>query len=235
MRKGGSVILKKLAKRIYHRQDYIVLEKRLHQPASSDDVARGDGRIAVREGSQAEVLAFTAAISHGSSTAKHRALGYLSRNYKCALGFENGVPIAQWWWTDGLLLVKTRKGRDLQMTFFGIDLDEGDAWCFKNEVLPSHRGHGRATSFVSEIEYMLSLRGYRRMIGYVEADNIPARWLYELRQLQPIKRVRARYLISLIGLANGRVFVRVNERLRGPATFPYRPLWERRGPRTRRS
>jgi GNAT superfamily N-acetyltransferase len=229
VRRGGWQILKKLAKRIYHRQDYIILEKRLDQSSSSDHIARSGAHIAVREGSQAEVLAFTSAISDNSSPAAHRALTYLSQNYKCALGFEDGAPIAQWWWTDRRLSEKSRNDRDLQMTFFEIDLDEGDAWCFKNEVLPSHRGHGRATAFVSEIEHMLYLKGYRRMFGYVEADNIPARWLYELRQLQPIKRVSARYVISLIGFSNGRVFVRVNERLSGPATFPYRPLRRRGG------
>jgi hypothetical protein len=70
---------------------------------------------------------------------------------------------------------------------------------------------------------MLARSGYDRMLGYVDSDNIAARWLYETAGHRALATVHATYLLSLVGLSQGRMVVRTNQ-LRRPATFPYRPL-----------
>jgi GNAT superfamily N-acetyltransferase len=223
LRAGGLKILEKAAKRVYCRAEYIVVEKRLERRQAHDPCGRRSELIAVREGSQAEILEFTSTITNCDRKANRRALAYLSRKYNCALGFDNGVPVGQFWWTDPRPSAKLPKDADLQIQFFEIALKEGDAWCFKFEVLSSWRGRGRATAFLEEFEDMLARRGYRRLVGYVHADNIPARWIYEIRGFRPVRSVRSKYLLSLIGISNGRLVIKVNERRRFE-TFPYRPV-----------
>jgi GNAT superfamily N-acetyltransferase len=223
VRAGGRALLQKVGKRIYRCQQYIVIAKRLDGHSLTEATQCGAERIDVREGSQAEVLEFTSIITDGDRKAERRVREYLTRNYRCALGFRNGVPFGQLWWSDSRSCLEPTQDLDPQIRFFEVELDERDAWCFKFEVLPSHRGHGRATILVKEIESMLYHRGYQRMLGYVDADNLPARWIWEISGFRPVRSVTSRYWFSRIGISHGRLLLKVRERRRF-VTFPYRPV-----------
>jgi GNAT superfamily N-acetyltransferase len=220
---GRRELAGKAWKQIYERKSYAVLEKRFDREPLREGALTGIEQIEVREAAPDEILAFAATLSHNDLDMQTRVLAYLSREYKCALAFSEGIPIGWWWWTDSGKL-KLASALDHQIEFFRIELQPGDVWCFKGEILRSHRGRGRAIRFVREVERLLRSRGYTRMMGYIDVDNLPARWLYDMCGLRPTRTFCARYFLRSVGLTNGHVVVRVSERRRGPATFPYRRL-----------
>jgi ribosomal protein S18 acetylase RimI-like enzyme len=217
LRAGSREILKKLSKRINEYngdRSYLVIAKSLE----SGEVIKGRSSssrvISVREGEPAEILALR-------PDDQPRMQSYLSKKYRCAILTIDGETAGWCWWIDPHV---SRQGSiDYQLAFLDVDLDEGDVWCFDFYVAPTYRGEGRATHALAELEGMLALYGYRKMMGCVEATNIAALWLYKLRGFRTLTTVKATYLFSLIGISRGRLVVRVNEG-RGPATFPFRPI-----------
>jgi GNAT superfamily N-acetyltransferase len=216
LQQGTSQILKKLFKLIYERKVYLVLEKQLER-LPGERITRKNQAIEVREGTPAEVLNLLSEI-------EARARAYLSKAYRSALAFSDGEFVGWCWWTDGR--VPRTRSKDAQIGFFQIELAEDDAWGFGYEVLPTYRGHGRSTGVLDEVENLLAGMGYRRLLGYVAADDLPARWMYVIRQYRPIRTVTATLLFSRIGLSNGRLIVKSNEKKR-LSTFPYRAVGTR--------
>jgi hypothetical protein len=216
---GGREIFSKAARRVYSQEEYIVLEKHLAaEPHGSDD-AEG---LEVREGSEAEIVAFTRAITRDDPVAERKARARLARGYRCILGFLDGRPVSQFWLIDAETLAQGNGAGDLQAQLFGAPLSAGDAWCFKFELEESARGGGRATEILRQTEAMLFRSGRRRLLGYVDAGNLPARWVYGIRGWKPVRRLGARYVLSTVGVSNGRLLIRVADRR--AESFPYRPL-----------
>jgi GNAT superfamily N-acetyltransferase len=210
LRRGGRVVARKIVGRLYARTAYLVGGKTL-VPASALPLA-GDDEMEVRQASRQDVLD-----AARSGHARRRACAYLDRGYACALGLVGGEPAAWCWWTDH------RHPEHDQLAFFGVQLAPGEAWCFQNHVLPPYRGNGRAARFVRGVEGLLSLCGLRRSLGYVDADNLPARWMYATCGWHPIRTVEARYVLALVGVSGGRLVVR-NRAPRTTVTFSYRPI-----------
>ena len=216
MPKGDLEILRKVRKRIYERRVYLIMEKEL--ATNYDRGADMPKRIEVREGHGEEAASLR-------PEAERRLRSYVARGYRCGIVSSDGEVIGWLWWTDGRT-ASTNAGagrRDEQVRFFDVDLADDDAWGFEYHIIPSHRGKGRATPVLRAIEALLAKEGYRRMLGYVDIDNVAARWLYETNGHRRIRTVTARYFVSLFGFSQGRLVVRSNQR-RQPATHPYRPL-----------
>jgi GNAT superfamily N-acetyltransferase len=222
---GGPGFLRPLPRRIYERAELIVLEKRL-EPSTVGRAGTARGLVVeAREALPAEVLQLSDALNGGPG-AQQRETVLLSQGYRCALCFSAGEAIGSFWWTDARISGSGAASRDPQISFLGLDLEDGDAWGFRNRILPASRGGGTATRMLQAIEELLAEMGYRRMLGSVEPRNISARWLYEIRGFKPIRTVEIRCFCSVVGVSNGRVFVRNRER-RSPTTFPYRRLGRR--------
>jgi GNAT superfamily N-acetyltransferase len=221
LREAFSPILEKLFTPIYERKVYLVLEKDLER-LPAEPAMRSNEALEVREGRPAEVLDLL--------SDEDRARAYLSRGYRSALAFSGGGFVAWCWWTDGR--APRTRSNDAQLGFFQIELAQDDAWGFGYEVLPSYRGRGRSTRVLDEVERLLVGMGYRRLLGYVDAADVPARWMYVIRDYRPIRTVTATLLFSRIGLSNGRLIVRTNEKKR-LSTFPCRPVDTRVGVRRR--
>jgi GNAT superfamily N-acetyltransferase len=82
---------------------------------------------------------------------------------------DNPTPHPDMWWL----------GRD-------FELEPGDVYGASFYLFEEYRGGGAAWDVLFQIESALRDRGYRRLWGYVEKDNRPARWTYRLRGYQPI-------------------------------------------------
>jgi len=217
LRTGSREILRKLSKRLTEysgRRTYFVIAKRLGGDEVLRQRSRSSSVVSVREGEPAEILAMR-------PDDERRVQSYLSQNYRCAIFTIDGEVAGWCWWID--THVPERSSINCQLTFFNVQLDEGDVWCFDFWVTPKFRGEGRATNALAELEGMLTLDGYQRMMGYVEQTNIPALWMYKLREFRTIRTVEATYLLSLVGISRGRLVLRVNEG-HGPPTFPFRPV-----------
>jgi len=224
LRRGGREILRKLRKRIYDRGEYTVLEKDLTLDTARP-VPATDRRIEAREASPAEIPTLSAVVDD-KGDARRREASYVSQGYRCVVCFADGEVVARCWWTDAATAGSGVASRDLQVSFLDVKLEDGDAWGFRNEVAPSVRGNGISTLALTAIEQALARAGYRRLYGYVDSWNIPARWLYEIRGWKPVRTVVMRSFLSVIAVSGGDVFVRTSQR-RSPTTFPYRRLRKR--------
>jgi len=96
---------------------------------------------------------------------------------------DDGRLAGYYWWTD-------REHRHLDR--LEITLAEGDVYGFDFFMAEEHRGDGRAVEFLHAVETTLRDRGFARVWGYVRADNRPARWLYEARGYEVVRRVHLR-------------------------------------------
>jgi GNAT superfamily N-acetyltransferase len=224
LRRGGGEILRKLRKRIYDRGEYTVLLKDL-TPEAAGPVPATDRQFEAREAGADEIATLSAVVDDKGDARRREAL-YVSQGYRCVVCFADGEVVARCWWTDAGTAGSGVASRDRQVSFLDVKLEDGDAWCFRNEVAPSMRGSGTSTLALSAIEQAMSRAGYRRMFGYVDSWNIPARWLYELRGFKPVRTVVLRSFLSVFAVSDGDVFVRTSQR-RTPTTFPYRRLRKR--------
>lgn len=215
---GGREVFSKAARRVYSHEEYIVLEKHLSAEPRGSGAAEG---LEVREGSEDEIVQFTRAITRDDPVGERKARARLARGYRCILGFLDGRPVSQFWLIEAETLAGGNGAGDLQAQLFGAPLSAGDAWCFKFELEESARGGGRATEILRETEAMLFRSGRRRLLGYVDTDNLPARWVYGISGWKQVRRLGARYLLSTVGVSNGRLLIRVPDRR--AESFPYRP------------
>lgn len=107
----------------------------------------------------------------------------LERGRNGFVGWLDGAVVGYYWWTD----------RDHpHLRPIGVVLGPGDVYGFDFFIASEHRGEGRAIAFLHAIETGLAERGYTRLLGYVRADNRPARWLYSMRGYEVIARVHLR-------------------------------------------
>lgn len=216
LRVGGRKVIQKAARRLYASYEYILLEKTL-SPLEEQFEGPANG-VTVRDGSVEDVLAVVRVLTRADPVADRKALDRLARGYHCIVGFLDGAPVSQFWWVDARAV--DRAGPDLQTQLFGIELVDGDAWCFKFEVVAARRGGGRATEILRRCEAILRESGYRRLYGHIDAANLPAKWVYGISGWRSGRSIRARYFLSLVGIASGSLLVRAGGRHAG--TFPYR-------------
>lgn len=74
----------------------------------------------------------------------------------------------------------------------GFRLEPEDVYGSGLFLLEEHRGSGTASGFLFRVETSLRDRGYRRLWGYVDSANRPARWLYSNRGYEPMWSVLSR-------------------------------------------
>jgi GNAT superfamily N-acetyltransferase len=79
--------------------------------------------------------------------------------------------------------------RDLRRIRSGLELGPGEVYGYDLFILDEARGGNVASELLTLVEAALAARGHRRIWGYVEADNRPARWLYATRRYRATRRI----------------------------------------------
>lgn len=116
----------------------------------------------------------------------------IDAGYCGLVAFRDDRLIGFYWWVDGEAAPPpSRKsvGAAIDVLDLGIDLGPGDVYGADLYVAESARGRGIAQGFLDVVEATLRERGYRRVWGYVQESNRPARWTYSLRRYRPTWRV----------------------------------------------
>jgi GNAT superfamily N-acetyltransferase len=86
---------------------------------------------------------------------------------------------------------------DLRDLGLGIELEPGDVYGTDFYLLDEFRGSGTAADFLCKIEKSLCDRGYRRLWGYVDAENRAALWAYRRRGYESMWTLSRRRLLWL--------------------------------------
>jgi GNAT superfamily N-acetyltransferase len=113
---------------------------------------------------------------------------YLNNGCKGVLAELNGHLIGYSWWGN------SHSSFDFDRMGFmfyvnNIDLTPSDAYGFDFFIAPQYRGKGNALEFI--IKFLLSLKplGYKRLYGFVDKDNLAARWIYQIMGYKTIKQI----------------------------------------------
>jgi GNAT superfamily N-acetyltransferase len=126
-----------------------------------------------------------------NSRATRKARARRRRGCRCLILFHERDLVGHYWWVD-----HTAGKRHRHVMRYGIDLADGDVYGFDYFITPRYRGNGNATTFLQCIEQELRGLGYRRVWGYVEADNTPARWLFSISGYTVVNRVQRNGMLS---------------------------------------
>jgi GNAT superfamily N-acetyltransferase len=110
----------------------------------------------------------------------------VERGFHAFVAFADDRMVGWYWWVDRDNSVAHP---DLYRLGPGFRLKEGDVYGASFFLVEEHRGGGRAGEFLFRAETRLRDRGYKRIWGYVDSDNRPARWLYSTRGYVPTWKV----------------------------------------------
>jgi GNAT superfamily N-acetyltransferase len=118
---------------------------------------------------------------------------------RALLGFRDGGLIGYFWWHDA-----AQSDKDFYLSRFGLGLADGEVYGYDLFIAPEHRGHGTPVEFLAGVEAELVRLGYRRMFGFVDSSNVPARWLYATSGYEDVLRSRTRTVLRRLMLVDGR-------------------------------
>jgi GNAT superfamily N-acetyltransferase len=113
----------------------------------------------------------------------------VERGFHAFVAFADDKLVGWYWWVDRDNPVAHP---DLYRLGRGFELRPGDVYGASFFLVEEYRGGGRAGEFLFWAESTLRDRGYKRIWGYVDSDNRPARWLYATRGYVPTRRVHNR-------------------------------------------
>jgi GNAT superfamily N-acetyltransferase len=179
--------------------------KLVRSAAATVDTTRTEGlRIQPITSAQAELLRQF----NGRHRTKHDVAAstwYVKNRYQGFFAFLNDEPIGYWWWVSN----KT----DPALTHPDIDrfelrLRDDEVFAFDYFIAPEYRGHGAAVRVLPLIYGELTRLGYRSVWGMVDANNIPARWVYRVQGNKVVRRTISREVPSSLLVQRPRLFVR---------------------------
>jgi RimJ/RimL family protein N-acetyltransferase len=183
----------------YHEQERLILSKRL----DDDPPRQAQPQLVVRSAEQSDTEALLRFTRTHRPQMTWYVRKYLRNRYRGVVAFRGEEVIGLFWWVDRHV---DPKHPDLVLQ--DLQLEEAHAYGFAYYIAPEHRGGGTATEVVSRVFAMLRDLGYQRIWGYVDADNVPARWLYSLVGFEATRRVRLRILFGLLTLSERRILVK---------------------------
>ena len=183
---GIKVTTQRAARRavraLHSRSEELVLVKRLDEPP--DPPARADElRLEPLGPEHADALAQLNR-SRCFTRKDPTYADWLARGYRGFLIYAQDEVAGLIWWID-----KRIEAAHPEVMHLGIDLDDRDVYSFDYYLAERHRGKGNAVAAFHRIERALADLGYRRLWGYVLADNRPARWLYAIRGFDVVGQV----------------------------------------------
>jgi GNAT superfamily N-acetyltransferase len=190
-RRAALAIARRLLRPFYVDERTIAILKDLD--AIVEPWQKGDLRF---EDLAAEHLPALAELNRkrGRPDANRRFAGYVSQGFHGFVSFSGNELIGYYWWVDR---DAPNLYPDLRTLGKGIDLEEGDVYGSDFYLLEEHRGGGVAADFLYKVETSLRDRGYRRLWGFVEPSNRPARWIYSTRGYVPMWTVHRRRILMV--------------------------------------
>lgn len=126
------------------------------------------------------------------SKANLRTADRLRRGYQGFVGFVGDELVGYYWWVDR---ATEPHHPDIARYDLDIELADDELYGFDFYLLEEHRGRGNAMEFLHKAETAMVAKGYRRIWGYVVADNRPARWLYGLRGYKSVRSIGAKRVL----------------------------------------
>lgn len=192
---------------LYTESDEIVISKDLPR---AEPAATGTMRL---EEAQPHHLPMLAEFNHRqcNATRTHRFTTSMSEGKRALLGFRDDTLIGYIWWHDD-----SYAANDCYLSRFGVALAEGEVYGDDLFIAPEHRGHGTPAAFVAAVESELVRLGYRRMYGFVDATNMPARWLWTTSGYKVVKRRHTHRVLRRFELVEGEGLLRHRRELQGP-------------------
>jgi GNAT superfamily N-acetyltransferase len=192
---------------VYTESDEIVIAKDLPR---ADPAAAGSIRL---EEAQAHHLPMLAEFNQrqGNATRTHRFAKNMAEGKRALLGFRDDTLLGYIWWHDD-----SYTANDCYLSRFGVALGEGEVYGDDLFIAPEHRGRGTPAAFVAAVEAELVRLGYRRMYGFVDATNMPARWLWTTSGYEVVKRRHTHRVLRRFVLVEGEGLLR-------PRGEPVRP------------
>lgn len=110
----------------------------------------------------------------------------IAKGYHGFVALKDDEVVGYYWWVDR---DADPPHPDLWLLGEGFEMKPGDVYGSSLFLLEEYRGRGAAGDFLHHVETSLRDRGYKRIWGYVEATNRPARWLYSTRAYQSMWKV----------------------------------------------
>jgi RimJ/RimL family protein N-acetyltransferase len=101
------------------------------------------------------------------------ALDNLAAGYQGFLVRSGGEIVGHMWWIDRHIAPDHP-----ELSAYRIELADGDTYGFGYRIADQTRGGGIASDALRAMEREVVRLGYRRMWGYVDVANTPARWTY---------------------------------------------------------
>jgi GNAT superfamily N-acetyltransferase len=192
---------------VYLESDEIVICKDLPR---AEPAAAGAMRL---EEAQAHHLPMLAEFNRRQSNATrtNRFAANMAEGKRALLGFRDDTLIGYIWWHDS-----SYTANDCYLSRFGVALAEGEVYGDDLFIAPEHRGRGTPAAFVAAVEAELVRLGYWRMYGFVDATNLPARWLWTTAGYQIVKRRHTHRVLRRFELVEGEGLLRPGRALLGP-------------------
>lgn len=130
---------------------------------------------------------------------------YFKNNCNGLIAKLNGEIIGYIWWGNNKMQTNFS---NISSKFYvkEIKLAPSEAYGFDFFIDSKHRGNGRAIDFKTRFFSVLHNMGYERTFGVVEADNIPARWIYKLVGYKEIRKVKVQRFLKFILLRDKKFF-----------------------------
>jgi len=192
---------------LYMESDEIVIFKDLPRAQTA---ATGTIRL---EEAQAHHLPMLAEFNRRqcNATRTHRFTTGMAGGKRALLGFRDDALIGYIWWHDD-----SYAANDCYLSRFGVTLTEGEVYGDDLFIAPEFRGRGTPAAFVVAVEAELVRLGYRRMYGFVDATNTPARWLWTTSGYQVVKRRHTYRVLRRFEFVEGEGVLRPTRTLLGP-------------------
>ena len=212
LRAGLRSLLDLVAYRIWRHEDRFVLLKPLTGIAPVSD--SGD-RLRVERGEPRHLPALSEFNCLQCNARAVRRHAQVRGDREALLAFLGDELVGYLWWME-----PRSAPEDLDVIRLGPEVAGDDAYAFEMFVAPQHRGHGNALSFVTGACEQLARLGYRRVWGFVDYDNVPARWLYSTSGWSTVRRSRSWHLLARLTVIDGVAYVSAGgrvKRLRGRA------------------
>jgi GNAT superfamily N-acetyltransferase len=195
-----------LGAQIYLDSDEIVVVKDLTEP---EPAASGPIRL---EAARLHDLPMIAEFNRRqlNATRTGRFAARLEDGKRALLGFRDDSLIGYIWFYDA-----SQPAKDCYLERFGIRLGEGEVYGDDLFIAPEHRGQGIPAAFVAGVEAELVRLGYRRMYGFVDARNTPARWFWTISGYTMVTRRHTRRVLRWFEFVEGEGWLySLRERLR---------------------
>jgi GNAT superfamily N-acetyltransferase len=187
---------------LYYRRELLVVRKELRGRDGDDRGARpprsAARRLTVREASRDDLAAVLARERDAGRARRLRRYALLG--YRCFLALLEGEPVGQLWWVDG-----TVRPSHPDVERLGIRLAPTDVYGIYVYVVPERRRGGVASAFLAAAEAELARRGYRSVVGDVDAEAIEPRWLFATHGYEVVDTVAYRRVLRVLALYDGRV------------------------------